>query len=183
MKKSRILIIALIVLPALVYVLNPFGTATLDPRARIAGYAPYRVPSNSMKPTLQVNDYILVSAAAYALKEPDTNDLVVFRFPKDRRIEYAKRVVAKGGETVAIEKGQVIVDGEALDQWYVDEANTMRTRQENFGPLQVPPGMLFVLGDNRDNSNDSRFWGFVPLDDIVGKVVMIWMSDDEERVG
>jgi signal peptidase I len=183
MRITRILIFLLIGLPILAYALNPFGTATWDPRARVLGYVPYRIPSNSMKPALQVNDYILVSAVAYASEEPDTNDIVVYRYPINRNIEYVKRVVAKGGETISIKEGRVIVDGKTLDQEYVEEANMARTKQEDFGPLEVPPGMLFVLGDNRDSSNDSRYWGFVPREDVVGKVTMIWMSDDDERVG
>jgi signal peptidase I len=183
MPVKRILALFLIGLPILMYALNPFGTATLDPRARILGYTSYRIPSNSMSPTLQVSDYILVSAAAYASEEPDTNDIIVHRYPPKREIEYAKRVVAKEGEILSIKNGQVIVDDKALDQWYVDEVNMVRTRQEDFGPVEIPPNMLFVLGDNRDSSNDSRYWGFVPREDVVGKVIIIWASDDEARIG
>jgi signal peptidase I len=183
MPVKKILALLFVGLPILMYALNPYGTATWDPRARILGYSSYRIPSNSMSPTLQVNDYILVSAVAYASEEPDTNDIIVYRYPKQRDVEYAKRVVAKEGETLSIKDGQVIVDGKIIDQWYVDEVNMVRTRQEDLAPVEIPPDMLFVLGDNRDNSNDSRYWGFVPREDVVGKVTMIWASDDDTRIG
>ena len=183
MSKIKIILSIAIILPVLVYIVNPLGTATWDPRARIIGYVPYSITSKSMAPTIQVNDVILVSAAAYVFDEPVTNDLVVFKFPKDRSTDFIMRVVAIGGETFSIEQGQVIVNGNAVEQPYVDETNMVRTKKINLGPLQVPSEMLFVLGDNRDNSNDSRYWGFVPTEDVVGKVKMIIMSDDEKRIG
>lgn len=109
-----------------------------------------------MKPTLQVNDHVLINKTAYTSKTPDTNDIIVFKFPWKRDVDYVMRVVAKDTDTIIIKEGQVIVDGKDLDQWYVDEANNVRTREQDFGPLEVPPYRLFVLGDNRDNSKDSR---------------------------
>jgi signal peptidase I len=183
MSKRRGLFFVLIGLAILVYAFNPFGTATPDPRAGIAGYVPYPITRESMKPTLQTNDQILVDTTAYAKKYPAINDIIVFKFPRNRNVDYVMRVVAKDGDTIIIKKGQVIVDGKVLDQRYVDEGNNAQTMKKDFGPLEVPPGRFFVLGDNRDDSNDSRYWGFVRPDDIVGKVEVIYMSDDEERIG
>ena len=173
----------LIGVPLFVYATNPFGTASWDPRARIIGYIPYRIPSESMSPTLKKNDYILVSAAAYTLAGPEVNELIVFKYPKDRSIDFVMRVVAKGGQTISVKNGQVMVDGVAIDQSYVAEANMVRSKGGGFGPLEVPDNMLFVLGDNRDNSNDSRYWGYVPSEDVVGKVKLIWLSETADRVG
>lgn len=164
------------------YVLNPFGTSTYDPRGRIFGYVPYRMPSKSMSPTLQVGDFILVSAGAYRKKKPNINDVIVFKYPKNRNIEYVKRVIGREGDTVSITDGVVKVNGKVVDQPYVMQKNNIRTSKLN-GTWTVPDGSLFVLGDNRDNSNDSRYWGYVPCSDVVGKVTSIWMSNNADRIG
>ncbi|MGD8926263.1 MAG: signal peptidase I [Thioalkalispiraceae bacterium] len=183
MKKFFIIISVPLVLAILMYVFNPFGTATLDPRARILGVVPYVMPSGSMEPTLKAGEYFLVDATAYMNTIPAINDVIVFKYPENRDIKYVKRVVARGGETVSMIKGDVIVDGKAIEQPYLDEDKTVISKANDFGPLPVPAGMLFVLGDYRDNSRDSRYWGYVPVDDVVGKVTRIWYSEDEERIG
>lgn len=183
MKASKIIIAFIFIIPLMMYVVNPFGTATYDPRARIFGFVPYRIPSQSMVPTLQVGDFIMVNAGAYTVnKIPDIDDVIVFKYPANRKVNFVMRVVAREGETVALNNGNVIVEGKTLDQAYVDPDNNIRANQVNRS-WTVPDGSLFVLGDNRDNSNDSRYWGFVPLEDVVGKVSMIWMSRDMERIG
>ena len=182
MKVSTIIIALLTSIPALMYVVNPFGTGTYDPRARVLGVIPYRIPSKSMTPTLQVGDFIIVSAASYASKIPSVNDVVVFKYPNDKNIDFVMRVLAREGETISINNGAVTVDGRNIDQPYLDLKDTVRTSQINKS-WKVPEGFLFVLGDNRDNSNDSRYWGFVPIANVVGKVKMIWMSKDIDRIG
>lgn len=183
MKKTIALAVALAALPVLIYLVNPYGTATQDVRARILGYVPYRIPSVAMSPTLQSNDFILVSAVAYMMGVPEINDIVVFKWPKDQSIYFVMRVMAKGGDVVSMTDGQVVVNGNAIDQSYVDEQNLVRTRGQNIASLEVPPDNLLVFGDNRDNSNDSRYWGFVPAKDVVGKVKLIWNADDKSRIG
>jgi signal peptidase I len=177
MKKLIIILGIILILPLLMYIINPFGTASLDPRARIAGYIPFRIPASAMKPTLKKDDYILVSSFAYMFDEPKINDLIAFKYPKNRNVNYIKRVVALGGNDISLVKGKVVVNGKEINQSYVNSKNTLKTNKKSIGPWHVPEGMVFVLGDNRDNSNDSRYWGFVPTVDIIGKVVLIWPAE------
>jgi len=183
MKKTIIILAVIIGLPLLMYISNPFGTATFDPRARIFGIVPYRIPSSSMIPTFKNGDYILVSTTAYINETPSINDLIVFKYPNNREIDFVKRVMARGGETIYMEQGKVIVEGKEISQPYVDEKNMALTKTKKLGPWVVPQKTLFVLGDNRDNSNDSRYWGFVPVEDVVGKVSTILYSKDKKRIG
>jgi len=182
-KRANVILFLFVGVPVIIYLVNPFGTATLDPRARIFGHVPYRIPSDSMHPTLQKNDFVLTSAMDYMDREPEINDIIVFKWPVDRDVEYVKRLVAKGGDTLHITQGQVYVNGVAIEQDYVDENNLVRSKETDMEPVRIPPEMLFVLGDNRDRSNGSRYWGFVPAKDVIGKVTRIWMSDDSERIG
>lgn len=182
-KKVIALSICITAVPIVFYVVNPYGTATYDPRARLLGIVPYQIPSNAMMPTLQKGDFILVNSAAYLGTQPEINDIIVFEYPENRHIDYVKRVVARGGDTLKIVKGKVWINDEELEQSYVADENNELTQQQHFGPIEVPPGMLFVLGDFRDNSRDSRYWGFVPIQNVVGKVTRIWQSDDASRIG
>jgi signal peptidase I len=182
MKVSTVIIVLITSLPTLMYVVNPFGTGTYDPRARILGIVPYRISSKSMTPTLRAGDFIVASSASYAAKIPSINDVIVFKYPNDKNIDFVMRVLAREGETISLNNGVITVDGVNIDQPYLNIKNAVLTSQLNKS-WKVPEGFLFVLGDNRDNSNDSRYWGFVPIVDVVGKVKMIWMSDDTDRIG
>lgn len=186
MKPSTLVIISCVLVSilaiTLMYLVNPFGTSSYDPRARVFGIVPYRIPSKSMIPTLQVGDFILVKAGAYTSEIPDINDVIVFKYPNNRNRDYVMRVVARGGENMTLSNGNLIVDGKHIDQSYLDPENTINTNSIEVS-IDVPEGHLFVLGDNRDHSNDSRYWGFVPIEDVVGKVSMIWMSEDIDRIG
>ncbi|HIE0216725.1 TPA: signal peptidase I, partial [Pseudomonas aeruginosa] len=93
-----------------VYLANPFGTASLDPRARLLGVALYKIPSRSMEPTLQQGDFILANAARYAFADPQVGDLVVFRFPPQRSIAYVKRIAGIPGDRVRIDGGRLYVN-------------------------------------------------------------------------
>ena len=165
------------------YVINPFNTASADPRARILGFTLYRSPSRSMEPAMREGDVFIVSAAALRNRDPRIGEIVVFRFPPDPAISYVKRVVATGGTTIEMRKGAVYVDGHAVDEpWLpaepirtaVYEGTTMPLREEDIyadlAPLAVPVNHFFVLGDNRGNSSDSRTWGFVPRENMIGIV-------------
>lgn len=182
MKPIKIILIAIITIPVLMYVLNPFGTSTYDPRARILGLVPYRIPSASMSPTLVPGDFILVDATAYSNNGPEINDVIVFNYPGDKAVDYVMRVIGTQQDKVVISNGEVFVNGEKIDQGYLDQNNSTRTNLISL-TFQVPDNALFVLGDNRDNSNDSRYWGFVPLENVVGKAFMIWLSENDERIG
>lgn len=174
--------VALVGLLAVIYLVNPFQVNTYALAPRLFGYTLYYIPASSMSPTLQVGDYVLVDATRYSSDTPKLNDVVVFKFPKSPDVLYVKRVIAGGGQTVTLKNGQVYVDGSILDQSYVYPPNSFRTRKLN-QTFQVPQGKLFVMGDNRDNSNDSRYWGFVPVANVVGQVSMVFFSRVDGRIG
>ncbi len=155
----------------------------------------FKIPSGSMLPTLQIGDHLLVNKFIYGIKVPFTGttvipittpkhgDVVVFRYPKDRSIDYIKRVVGTPGDTLEIRNKKVFINGEQTDDphaHYLDSSviNRILGPRDNFGPITVPDGKIFVMGDNRDNSHDSRFWGFVDYNDILGKAFIIYWSWD-----
>jgi len=158
----------------------------------------FKIPSGSMLPTLQIGDHILVNKFLYGLRLPypiETTlwewgfpvrgDVVVFVYPKDRTKDFIKRVIAVAGDTVEIRHKEVYVNGKKVDDPYATFADGDREipgPRDNFGPVTVPPHKLFVMGDNRDQSHDGRFWGFVDLDDVKGKAFLIyWSWDGQDR--
>ena len=155
----------------------------------------FKIPSGSMIPTLLVGDHILVNKFIYGVrnpitrelwikgKTPERKDVIVFIFPKNRKLDFIKRVIGLPGDVIEIHNKQVFVNGTPLDEPYVihTDPNILPREispRDNFGPVRVPPGHLFVMGDNRDQSNDSRFWGFVPIRDVKGKAFIIYFSWD-----
>ncbi len=153
----------------------------------------FKIPSGSMIPTLLVGDYLLVSKLSYGIKnpaggwlanwkQPQRGDVIVFITPEDKGLGYfdqrdfIKRVIATGGERVEVRDRAIFINGEAVgDPWGHYETGPALDRP-NYGPVQVPDRMLFVMGDNRNDSLDSRVWGFVPLEMVVGKAVVIYYS-------
>jgi signal peptidase I len=158
----------------------------------------FKIPSGSMKPTLQVGDHILVNKFIYGVKipylntvilplsEPHRGDIVVFKYPVDPKKDFIKRVIGVPGDVVEIRDKVVFVNGERIknDVGVFSDPRTIAggiRPRDNLGPVTVPPNALFTMGDNRDESYDSRFWGFVPLRDVSGKAFIIywsWDSDD-----
>ena len=155
----------------------------------------FAIPSGSMEPTLLVGDYLLVNRLSYVVKAPFTNtvlfdigdpkpgDTVVFRFPLDHSKDFIKRVVAKGGDTVEIRDKIVYVNGQRNSNGSarftsVRDISGFLSPRDNIGPIIVPPDSYFVMGDNRDNSFDNRFWGFVRRDDLIGKAEVVYFSRD-----
>lgn len=163
----------------------------------------YNIPSGSMKPTLLVGDFILVNKLVYRFSEPKRGDIVVFKYPIDPNIDFIKRIVALPGEEVEVRNNQVFINGKPLPLIEVGrgEENSIRKviyeevlpegikhkvqfyedfpfSKRDFGPVVVPPNHYFVMGDNRDNSEDSRYWGFLPRENIVGKTFVIYFSGD-----
>ena len=153
----------------------------------------FKIPSGSMEPTLEVGDHILVNKFIYGIKIPFTSlnlfpleipqrgDVVVFIYPLEPDKDFIKRVIAVGGDTVRIANRRLYINGENVpDPHAVYSEGTIllgeAQKLDNFGPVTVPKGSLFVLGDNRDHSLDSRFWGFVPLKDVLGKAFTIYWS-------
>lgn len=157
----------------------------------------FKIPSGSMEDTLLIGDHILVSKFIYGVrmpltnqtlipvKEPQRGDIVVFKFPGDPKVDYIKRVVGVPGDVIEGRDKQVYVNGELEESPFAIHKDPYTIRQQypprdNFGPITVPPDSLFVMGDNRDNSNDSRFWSFVDYDKLRGKAFMIYWSWDSE---
>jgi signal peptidase I len=149
------------------------------------------VPSGSMLPTIQIGDHLFVNKLAYGMHLPFVGreiaqwrplrrgDIVVFRSPVDQRTDLIKRVIAVAGDVVEIRNKQLSINGEAVPDPF---ANFTDARQkdavprDNFGPVTVPPGKFFVMGDNRDQSYDSRYWGFADERDVKGQATFIYWS-------
>ena len=158
----------------------------------------FRIPSESMLDTLLVGDYLFVNKLDYGAKIPFTEtrlpgfrspqrgDIIVFQYPEDPRRDYIKRCVALGGQTVEIKEKVLYVDGQKQVEPYVKHVDPTNhpasfDPRDNYGPFTVPPGSLFMMGDNRDNSNDSRFWGPVEMRLVKGRAMFLYWSWDAER--
>lgn len=157
----------------------------------------YKIPSRSMVPTLVVGDHLLVNKFIYGIKipflrntiipitDPQRGDIVVFIYPNDRSKDFIKRIIGVGGDTIEIRNKKIFINGKEYDDThgiYSDSViypGAMQPR-DNYGPVTVPQKSLFVMGDNRDESADSRFWGFVNLKDVEGKAFIIYWSWDRE---
>ena len=149
----------------------------------------FKIPSSSMEPTLQVGDHILVSKFIYGIKIPFTDiklfqynkprrgDIIVFIYPKDHSKDFIKRVIGTEGEKVTILHNKIYIDDKLIDDPW-GHFTRPRSSIEDYGPLKVPEGSLFVMGDNRDNSQDSRFWGFVKTNEVKGKAFIVYFSLD-----
>jgi len=158
----------------------------------------FKIPSGSMIPTLLIGDHILVAKFIYGteipftdkkilvFREPQKGDIIVFKYPKDPSRDFIKRVIAVGGDVVEGRNKNVFVNGRALKEPYIQHTDN-DTRpvgmdvRDNFGPVYVPQGKIFVMGDNRDQSYDSRYWGFVDLGEVKGKAFIIYWSWDGKR--
>ena len=198
---------------------------------------PFKIPSGSMIPTLQIGDFILVNKFTYGIRLPVLNkkiidvnlpqrgDVMVFRYPLDPSTDYIKRVVGVPGDVVVYQNKRLIINGKPVEterdddylhpeqlhysKQYVEKSDEMEHRTLNDGDdsgfitgatqfpqrdkcrynnagviCTVPPGHYFMMGDNRDNSKDSRYWGFVPEENIVGKAFFIWFNfSNLKRIG
>lgn len=134
------------------------------------------VEGSSMEPSLHNRERLLVNKLVYRFKEPQRGDVVVFRYPANPKRKFIKRIIGVPGDIVEVRDGHVILNGQVLEEDY-----TMDLTLGTFGPEVVPPGHYFVLGDNRNNSDDSRFpdVGFVPRANIVGKAFVTWWPPSE----
>lgn len=184
-KRSLVELLIIVIIAAVLAVfIQSFGVKT------------FIIPSSSMSPTLQIGDRVMVDRMTYYFRKPRRGDIIVFRYPpaepeamntsnpwywlferigetvhlanRTNSPPYVKRIVATGGETVELRKGILYVDGKKIDERYaVNDTG-------DFGPVEVPEGTLFCMGDNRGNSRDSRFWGTVPVRSVIGRVFLIW---------
>ncbi len=127
-----------------------------------------RVDGESMEPTLLSGEYLIVNRLGYHLGSPQRGDIVVFHFPLNPKEEYVKRVIGLPGDEVVIRGGSVYINGQLLNESYINVKTNIP------GTWKVQADQLFVLGDNRDNSQDSRDWGTVPMNYVIGKAMMIY---------
>jgi signal peptidase I len=154
------------------------------------------VPSGSMLPTIQIGDHLFVNKLAYGMHLPfierevtqwsplHRGDVVVFTSPVDRNIDLIKRVIAVAGDTVEVRKKRLYINDEEVPDPHASFTDT-RPREavprDQFGPVTVPPGKFFVMGDNRDQSYDSRYWGFADESDVKGQATFIYWSWDSQQ--
>jgi len=165
----------------------------------------FKIPTGSMETNLLIGDHLLVNKLVYSpsvgaleadvlAKRPiNRGHVVVFKFPEDPARDFIKRVIGLPGETVEIRGKQVYIDNEPLEEPYVHFLEPPRSRdhpeyglrgearRDDWGPEVVPEGHLFVLGDNRDNSRDSRFWGYLPIDQVKGRALIVYWSYEATR--
>jgi signal peptidase I len=173
---------------------------------------PFQIPSGSMRPTLEIGDFILVNKFTYGLRlpvintkfvelnEPERGDVMVFRFPDEPSVNFIKRVIGLPGDRIRYEDKQLYVNGDPIPKRLIEEGptkapeellllesldevehhiyNNPRAPGPQMRELVVPEGHYFTMGDNRDHSNDSRYWGFVPEQNIVGRAFAVWMRWD-----
>jgi signal peptidase I len=166
----------------------------------------FKIPTGSMEPNLLIGDHLLVNKVVYspslgpledalfAKKRIERGHVVVFKFPEDPTRDFIKRVIGLPGETVEVRGRQVLVNGTPLDEPYAhfidtplrpDDAEYVARAggsvRDDWGPQVVPEGQLLVLGDNRDNSRDSRYWGFLPVDQVKGRALLVYWSYEATR--
>ena len=150
----------------------------------------FKIPSESMVKTLLVGDHLLASKFSYGIKIPFTHtyiykgedpvkgDIIIFEYPNDPSVDYIKRIVGTPGDTIEVRNKQLFRNGEAVKESFIrfTEPDRIQPVRDNFGPVTVPADKYFVMGDNRDNSMDSRFWGFVDRSAIRAKAWRIYWS-------
>ena len=168
----------------------------------------FKIPTGSMEPNLLIGDHLLVNKLVFGpyalglertllpMKEISRQDVIVFKYPEDPERDFIKRVIGLPGEQVEVRHKRVYVNGHLLDEPYAhymdapppvprelepgDRQGLSADPRENYGPVTVPPKHYFVMGDNRDNSQDSRYWGFLPGDYVKGRALVIYWSYEAE---
>jgi len=158
----------------------------------------FKIPTGSMEPNLLVGDHLLVNKFVFApaasgieravlpMRPIQRGDVVVFKFPEEPERDFIKRVIGLPGDTVELRSRRVFINGQPLEEPYAhyvfaasaDESASFDVR-ERYGPVTVPPGHYFMMGDNRDNSQDSRYWGFLPEHYVKGRALMIYWSFEQ----
>lgn len=141
-------------------------------------FQPFYIPSESMVPSLQVGDRIIVSKFNYHFSEPKRGDIMVFKYPLDPSRDFVKRTIGTGGESLAIRNSQLYINGRPVQEDYLPEGLSFA----DFGPVEVPQDSYFMMGDNRNNSDDSRVWEALPEENIIGKAVLIYWPLDRIRL-
>jgi signal peptidase I len=168
----------------------------------------FKIPTGSMEQNLLIGDHLLVNKfvfgpaispierAVLPMKDIKRKDVIVFKYPEEPERDFIKRVIGLPGETVELRNKRVFINGKQLDEPYVyyledpppmpqemamsNEVQSGGDPRVQYGPVTVPPGQYFVMGDNRDNSQDSRYWGFLPRENVKGRALVIYWSYDPE---
>jgi len=165
----------------------------------------FKIPTGSMETNLLIGDHLLVNKLVYAPAASDLErelmahkpikrgDVIVFKYPEEPTRDFIKRVIGLPGETIEIRAKQVFIDGVPLEETYThfidpplsrdhpEYGLRYESRRDDFGPEKIAEGHLFVMGDNRDNSKDSRFWGELPIDQVKGRALLVYWSYDASR--
>jgi signal peptidase I len=163
----------------------------------------FKIPTGSMEPNLLIGDHLLVNKFVYGpaatavegaglpIAELRRNDVVVFKYPEEPERDFIKRIIGLPGETLEIRQKRVYIDGRPVEEphaHFIDPVGSPSLHEvtsfdvrEQYGPVKVPSGHYFVMGDNRDNSQDSRYWGFLPRDYIKGRALMVYWSYESGR--
>jgi signal peptidase I len=159
----------------------------------------FKIPTGSMEQNLLIGDHLIVNKMTFAPaatsldrlllpgREIDRGDVVVFKYPSEPERDFIKRVIGLPGDRVEMRQKQVHINGEPLDEPYAQYLRPIApegesrpdNRLETYGPVTVPPGQYFMMGDNRDNSEDSRYWGFLPREYVKGQALFIYFSFDQ----
>jgi len=163
-KRFALDVLETIILAVVLY----FGINAISARVRVDGL--------SMNPTLQHGEYVLVNRLAYKTGEPQRGDIIVFSFPLDQKQDLIKRVIGLPGETISIRNNQVLVNGVRLEEPYIAQSPIYT------GEWTIPEGQLFVLGDNRNDSKDSHQWNYLPMENIIGKALLIYWPPPEWKL-
>jgi signal peptidase I len=183
----------------LIIIINIFVAAKYKEYINSNWITAHHVPTSSMASTLFIGDYFIGDYKYYKSNPVIPGEVIILKFPKNPEIKYIERCIALGGQTVEIKDKAVYVDGvlfkDSTKTQFIDNQIYSREykdpeiypegagNRDNYGPVTVPENHCFVLGDNRDNSYDSRFWGFVPLELVVAKPLYIYWSGDKNRIG
>lgn len=159
----------------------------------------FKIPSGSMMPTLLIGDHLLVNKFIFGIKnpfndnqilvlrKPERGDIIVFRFPHEPGRDFIKRIIAVEGDTIEGRNKEIFLNGKKIKESFIQHTDIYpimggREPRDNFGPHTVPKDMYFVMGDNRDQSFDSRYWGFVSSKDIRGKAfILYWSWDSQDK--
>ena len=168
---------------------------------RTWGVQAFKIPTGSMEQNLLIGDHLLVNKFVYGpslgslesavlpVRAPRRGEIAVFKYPEQPDRDFIKRVIGLPGETVELRDKRVYIDGQPIDEPYVQFVNAFGTGTQEFtavdvrrtyGPVQVPPDHYFVMGDNRDNSQDSRYWGFLPAANLKGRALIVYWSYESE---
>jgi signal peptidase I len=145
----------------------------------------FKIPSGSMLPTLQIGDHILVNKFIYSFAPLKRGEIIVFKFPQDETRDFIKRIIGLPGETLEIRGRQVLINGVPLSEPYAVYSDGPFQRagdRDRLGPIVIPPGKLFMMGDNRDHSMDSRVWGFLDIHKIKGRAFIVYFSIRSEDI-